>query len=242
MLLSAGRALPHGTHGAAKGTFRTADPTSIQGIAMSADERARDEPLVLQDFCDDPCLERRAANAALPLRDRWAQAESFERLLERVTINRALWHSLTARATVSSAAIERAGTLSGRWNLLVLTEDWCGDSVNTLPVLARLVASAPNLCMRLLERDENPDLMSTHLSGGSRSIPVVMALDEDFRERAWWGSRPAPVQRWVLDKGLALSRVERYREVRTWYARDRGATTVDEILTMLEGVESRRDP
>ena len=155
-----------------------------------------------------------------------------------------MWISwLTAsRATVAPSAIERARALPGRWQLLVLTEDWCGDSVNTLPVLARLVGTAPRMEMRLLSRDENPDLMSSHLSGGSRSIPVVMLLDGDFVERGWWGSRPGPLQQWVVQKGLALSREERYREVRKWYARDHGATAVDEMLNLLERGAARHLP
>ncbi|MDQ6888126.1 MAG: thioredoxin family protein [Gemmatimonadota bacterium] len=209
---------------------------------MSAEHPARDTPSVTDDFCDDPCLERRAVNAALPLRDRWARAETFEHLLERVTINRELWQALASRATVAPSAIERARALPGRWHLLVLTEDWCGDSVNTLPVLARLVAGAPNLEMRLLGRDENPDIMNSHLSRGSRSIPVVMLLDDDFVERGWWGSRPGPLQQWVVGTGLPLSREERYREVRKWYARDHGATAVDEMLSLLERGATRHLP
>jgi hypothetical protein len=53
----------------------------------------------------------------------------------------------------------------------VLSEDWCGDAVNSVPYLARLAELAPNLDLRVLARDENPDLMDAHLTRGSRSIP-----------------------------------------------------------------------
>ena len=43
--------------------------------------------------------------------------------------------------------------------------------MNTVPYLARLAESVPNIDMRLLTRDENPDLMDAHLNGTSRSIP-----------------------------------------------------------------------
>jgi hypothetical protein len=77
--------------------------------------------------------------------------------------------------------------------------------------------------------------MDAHLTGTARSIPVVIAYDDAFVERGWWGPRPAALQAWVFSPdGQALDKPERYRHVRGWYARDRGRTTVDEILTLLE--------
>jgi hypothetical protein len=38
----------------------------------------------------------------------------------------------------------------------------------------------------------------------------------------------------VVEKGMALPKDERYKEIRTFYARDRGLTTMEEIVSMLE--------
>ena len=67
---------------------------------------------------------------------------------------------------------------------LVLTEDWCGDAVNV--------------------------------------VPVVIVYDDAFEAVAWWGPRPAALQAWVLGPGKSLKPEAKYREVRAWYARDRG--------------------
>jgi hypothetical protein len=90
--------------------------------------------------------------------------------------------------------------------------------------------------LRVLRRDENLDLMDAHLTDGARSIPCVIALDQDFRERGSWGPRPTVLQHWVLGEGQTMDGKERYREQRMWYARDRGHTTLEELLTMLENV------
>ena len=37
-----------------------------------------------------------------------------------------------------------------------------------------------------------------------------------------------------MEEGLKLPSDERYREIRRWYARDRGRTTLEEIVTLLE--------
>jgi hypothetical protein len=79
--------------------------------------------------------------------------------------------------------------------------------------------------------------MDAHLTGISRSIPVIMLLDGDYVERSWWGPRPRPLQEWVLKEGLALPKDDRYKHVRTWYARDHGVTSLTELLDMIEGAE-----
>ena len=77
--------------------------------------------------------------------------------------------------------------------------------------------------------------MDAHLSpGGARAIPVVMVLDEEFEEQGWWGSRPAPLQRWFEEEGRAIPKEARYPLVRQWYARDRGYTTAAEMVALLE--------
>lgn len=164
------------------------------------------------------------------MQDRYQTALTFPSYLASVRKNREFWHEIYRRAVVPSALLERARALPGRWRLLALSEDWCGDCVNTLPYLARLAEAVPNLELRVLSRDGNPDLMDAHLSNGSRAIPVVMILDEDFREVAWWGSRPAPLQDLFLREIKSLPRPERYPRLRSWYARDRGRTTVEEVI------------
>lgn len=166
--------------------------------------------------------------------DRYAAAQSFADFLGTVDKNADLWRAVAARARVPDDIVRHVTSLGGRWHLLVLSEDWCGDAVNTVPVVAKLAELAPNLDLRILARDRNPDVMDAHLTGTSRSIPVVIVLDDEFREHGWWGPRPAELQRWVLGPGQALEKSERYRETRRWYARDGGATTLAEIVALLD--------
>ena len=165
----------------------------------------------------------------------WTSATPFHEYVGAATKNQELWQGVYRLARVPEDLIARAGNLPGNWKLLVLSEDWCGDAVNTIPVLQRLAEHSPNLELRLLARDANPELMDAHLSPtGARAIPVVMVLDENFREHGWWGSRPGPLQEWFLAEGLAMPKDERYLRVRAWYARDRGRSTLDEVLTIAE--------
>ncbi len=157
----------------------------------------------------------------------------FREFLEGVQDKRDLWHQIYERARVPEEVMERARDLPGDWRFLVLTEDWCGDGVSTLPYLARLVERFPNLHLRVLSRDENPELMESYLTGGTRSIPVVVVLDERYEEVGWWGSRPSALQALFQREIKPLPKPERFSRLRAWYARDRGRSTLLEILSLI---------
>jgi hypothetical protein len=165
---------------------------------------------------------------------RYRDAELFEGFLARVEKNADLWRAVYQRARIPDETLARVTQLGRFWHLLVLSEDWCGDAVNIVPVVARMAELSPNLDLRLLARDENLDLIDAHLTGASRSIPVVILLDDEFRECAWWGPRPKELQTWVLGEGQLLPKTDRYREVRRWYATDKGASVLSEIVGFLE--------
>ncbi len=170
------------------------------------------------------------------LRKRYEAALPFDAFLAGVRTLPELWHGARRRAIVPPEAVDAIVRTPGRWHLLVLLEDWCGDGANTVPAIARLTELVPNLELRVLRRDEHLDLMDAHLTAGTRSIPVVIVLDACFRERGWWGPRPAELQQWAQGEGRALSKEERYREIRRWYARDRGQTALREIAALIERV------
>jgi hypothetical protein len=167
------------------------------------------------------------------VRDRFERAQTFSEFLASAVENRELWAEIYRRAQVSEAVIDRAVGLRGPWRFLVLLEDWCVDAASSIPYLARLVETVPSFELRLLSRDDNPDLMDAHLTGGSRSMPVVIILNEDWQEVAWWGPRPVSLQEWFLRELKPLPKPERTRRIRGWYAQDRGETTLGEILSRI---------
>jgi hypothetical protein len=172
--------------------------------------------------------------------ERYARATRFEDYIAAATNNAGFWRSVHRMVSLPPDLVLRAGAVPGRWHLLVLSEDWCGDAVNAVPIVARLAETAPNLDLRILRRDENLDLTDAHRTSGTRSIPVVIALDDRFREHGWWGPRPSVLQRWVRTDGLLLPKDERYKRTRSWYARDRGRSIIMEVVEMLERAERRR--
>lgn len=168
--------------------------------------------------------------------DDWAAGVSFEAFLPTAESNETLWSSNWKRARVPEDLLARVAALPGEWRLLVLSEDWCFDAANTIPIVARFAEAAPALEMRLLARDEHLGLMDEHLTGGrARAIPAVILLDGTLRERGWWGPRPADLHAWRMTAGMEVEGDDRYREMRKWYVRDKGRSTLEEITRLIEG-------
>lgn len=166
----------------------------------------------------------------------WEQGVPFDDYLESVEENRRLWEGNWRKQDPPARALERLEEIGGTWRLLVISEDWCGDASNTVPVLARLAEVAPALELRVVERDENPELMDRYTTDGSRSIPIAVVLDEELEPRGRWGPRPEELQEFVLTEKRKgdLPTDEIYKEARRWYARDGGETTIRELIDVLE--------
>ena len=161
----------------------------------------------------------------------WVLALPYDAFLAASDLkHRGLWEGLYRLARIPDWALAAVPGDAGR-RLLVLAEDWCGDASNTIPVLARLADSAPGIELRILRRDEHPDVMDRYLTNGARSIPIVIALDREFKELGHWGPRPRTLQSWVLaERARGVPKQELYPSVRKWYARDHGETTLREVL------------
>jgi hypothetical protein len=122
--------------------------------------------------------------------DRFAAAPDFPTFLSTVAANTELWPAVYRTARLPEGMVERARAIPGEWKLIALAEDWCGDAVNVVPILSKLVEQLPNFELKVMGRDANPDLMDSHLTGTSRSIPVVIVLDDQFEERRLVGAAP----------------------------------------------------
>ena len=168
----------------------------------------------------------------LDLRAVWDGAIPYSRFVEEAEKNVNLWEGVYRTSKIPDWAKEGACERGQNLRLLVLAEDWCGDASNTVPILARLGDEAKCLEMRVIKRDENPEVMDRYLTNGTRSIPIVIAVDPDFHERGHWGPRPRELQQWVMDNKDSMPKTELYPKVRRWYAKDRGETTLREVLEL----------
>lgn len=120
---------------------------------------------------------------------------------------------------------------------MVITESWCGDSAQSLPIIAKAAALNSNINLSIVLRDENPDIMDKYLTNGSRSIPKFVVFDEDNNELFQWGPRPVEAQKLygrLKDEGKEKSEIN--KELHLWYGRNRGKEIEKELVNLLSKV------
>jgi hypothetical protein len=166
----------------------------------------------------------------LDFKQLWEQALTFKAFVTSCRPEHCgLWEGVYKLARVPLWALSAVPEGAKR-KLLVIAEDWCGDASNTVPIVAKFAESVPGLELRIILRDTNPEVMDQYLTNGARSIPIVIVLDEEFQELGHWGPRPSELQAWVMANRGTTPKAELYPQVRKWYARDSGETTLREVL------------
>lgn len=75
--------------------------------------------------------------------------------------------------------------------VLVVTEDWCQDSVTSLPPLIALTQVAPGLEVRVFRREANLSLARALLKAEYPPIPAFLCYDREFDELGRYVEKPA---------------------------------------------------
>ncbi len=134
-------------------------------------------------------------------------------------------------------------TIPDQLNWLVLTEAWCGDAAQNIPILSKMANASSKIHLRFLLRDENLEVMDQYLTNGGRAIPKLIILDQYFNEIASWGPRPSEVQNMVLEnkRTANLPYSEFAKVVQKWYAKDKGETLQREMMEILQRISCLLD-
>jgi hypothetical protein len=160
-------------------------------------------------------------------------------LVEYTALNVQRMHRLDKTVKVQPALAAAAAGLQGQYIWLIITEGWCGDAAQIVPVLeAVAAASQGHLTTRYVLRDEHPALMDQYLTGTSRAIPKLVVLGAStLAEITHWGPRPVPARELVQRlKAEGMPHDDFIRELHTWYAHDRTQSTQNEMLALVQGL------
>ncbi|TDM00331.1 MAG: thioredoxin family protein [Flavobacteriaceae bacterium] len=116
-------------------------------------------------------------------------------------------------------------------SLLVISEGWCGDASQILPVLVKMQEMNPNIRLGFVFRDQNPLLIEKYNYKGTASIPIVIGI-RDKEEVFTWGPRPEPglklLQKYKEEE--SYTKEEFSIDLQKWYNKDKGQTILQELL------------
>ncbi len=164
----------------------------------------------------------------------WDQALPYHQFVKESHEHCELWTGVYRLAKVPRWAKRDVEKLGRRFRLVVIAEDWCGDASSTVPIVAKWAEEAGVVELRVLRRDKYPQVMDRYLTDGARAIPIVIVLTEAMEELGHWGSRPAELQAFVMaERAKGKTSKDYFAEVRRWYAKDKGESTLREVLAVM---------
>ena len=166
--------------------------------------------------------------------------DSSEAMLHYTKMNEQRMNRVDKTTVLKPDVLSVIANIKKRYKFLVITEGWCGDAAQIVPVINQIVSAAPEkLNLKLVLRDQNLPLIDSHLTNGGRAIPVLLILDEnDELALPQWGPRPAVLQtllaEWKNETSDMMVLAER---LHGWYAKDKTLATQAELVEVLRELE-----
>ncbi len=135
---------------------------------------------------------------------------------------------------LTESLIQKVKSIDTPQTWMLITESWCGDASQTVPIIARLAEENEHIHLHIVLRDSHPELMEHFLTNGGKSIPILGILDAQNEEIGRWGPRPSVAQKMLMDY-KAIPEIERppYGDfslsLQKWYNADKGLSTMSEL-------------
>ena len=160
--------------------------------------------------------------------------EQSEDLTNYSLLNDRRMQRLDKKIKISEETIQEFQKIKQPQTWLVITEGWCGDAAQNLPVLNKIAATTDHVDLKVVLREENLALMDLFLTNGGRSIPKLIALDKENNVIDSWGPRPSVATKMVADykeKNGALG-PEFKQDLQVWYNKDKGQSVQEDFVSI----------
>lgn len=185
----------------------------------------------------------RASIDALLAEGKTTGGEQSPETLAYAKLNVQRMNRLDATVVISEALHRAVTGITHAQLWLVISEGWCGDAAQTVPMLAMAAALNPLVSLQFILRDKHLEVMDRFLTNGTRSIPIVLILDAATRDvLGVWGPRPAPAKAIVtaVKSDPAATKEDMLIALHGWYAKDRTASAQQELAELLHSLQADR--
>jgi hypothetical protein len=159
-------------------------------------------------------------------------------------INRQRMKRLGVTVEIKESLAEIAQNVGQKWIWLIITEGWCGDAAQNIPIIEKIAHLNSNIETRYILRDENLELMDKYLTNNARSIPKLICLDaETLEEIGTWGPRPNIAMNYFYEmRESGMEKTQMMENMQRWYITDKEQSIQHEfaeLLTNWGNVQSR---
>ena len=162
-----------------------------------------------------------------------------EDLLKYSELNETRMNRLEKTIEVTEEVKTKLKNLDKKYIWLVLSEGWCGDAAQIVPVIHKMADVTDKVELKIALRDDNDALMQHFLTNGGKAIPKLIVLDAETLEVVLdWGPRPHGAKQLILDYKAAHGVVDEPAkiELQKWYLHDKGISIQNEIVEMHENI------
>lgn len=172
--------------------------------------------------------------------------EQSEAMLHYTFLNMTRMSRLDKKDRLTEATRIALQSISKPLIWLALTEGWCGDAAQVLPVINKMAEFSDNITLKIILRDQHLDVMDAFLTNGARSIPKIIVLEQaTLKVLGAWGPRPSDAEKIVVatKEKLSYTTDESARkalwdwaktELQKWYAQDKTQHTQQEMIAALQ--------
>ena len=168
-----------------------------------------------------------------------ASGQTFEEFLAAAKARREGWLQVRDSSRVEEGLLARARAVGGTWRLLVIAVDRCGDSMNSVPYLAKLAESVPGLDLRIVLPGPGRGVQESHRSlDGRAATPTIVLLDAEGKDMGCIVELPREIRDWAHSVRASVSSDSLHAGIRAFYARDRGKGITTEAVEMLEAAKA----
>ena len=167
--------------------------------------------------------------------------EQSDEILAYSQLNETRMNRLEKTIEVTPETKAKLQNLDKKYIWLVLSEGWCGDAAQIVPVIHKMAEATDKVELKIALRDDNDALMQHFLTNGGKAIPKLIVLDAETLEVVLdWGPRPHGAKQLILDYKAAHGVVDEPAkiELQKWYLHDKGISIQNEIVEMHEQVLS----
>jgi hypothetical protein len=163
----------------------------------------------------------------------YGRGQTLQQFVGRAKHQRELWLKNAAWTDIPSDLVRRLRRVNAGLRFLIVAEDWCPDSVNTVPYVVRLGAMA-GVETRIVDRTVGQALMSRHPTPDGRPATPTIILLRNGSDEGAWVERPLALQHLFLTMGANPNNGRRLAERQSWYDADRGRTALSELVSLAE--------
>jgi len=164
-----------------------------------------------------------------------------EALVKYSQLNSTRMNRLDKTLAITEEFTNQLRNIKGKYLWLVLTEGWCGDAAQIVPVMNKMAMLSEGIELKFLFRDENDELMNKFLTNGTKGIPKLIILDKTTLEVLGdFGPRPKGAAQFLLQYKATHGLIDENAkaELQLWYFHNKGIEIQQEIMDLMQSIEA----